>query len=136
MCSFLSIRKASLKTFSKDPKSENVKILERLSAKDKAYFVGLIEGDGWFTAGKNGAYVKYEKGIKIPKTDLPLLEKFNEIFNNKGSIIISKVSEDHIFMSTLKFSNKQFFRDVIIPIFDEFPKITDKFWKYQYFRHH
>ena len=113
-----------------------MKILQRLSAKDKTYLVGLIEGDGWFSISKNGIYAKYVKGIEIPQTDLPLLKIINEKLGNKGKFTTRKRSENHIYKSILKFGDKQFLLDVIIPIFDEFPKLTDKFWKYQLFRHH
>jgi len=38
----------------------NFEAIQRLNAGDLvfAYLVGLVEGDGWFSATKNGKYVK------------------------------------------------------------------------------
>ncbi|CAI2195684.1 8292_t:CDS:2, partial [Funneliformis geosporum] len=38
---------------------------QRLNAKDMAWLVGFVEGDGWFSITKNGIYCKYEFGIEV-----------------------------------------------------------------------
>ena len=40
---------------------------QRLNAKDMAWLVGFVEGDGWFSITKNGIYCKYEFGVSISR---------------------------------------------------------------------
>ncbi len=44
-----------------------VKDPQRLNAKDLSWFVGFVEGDGFFSVNKNGKckYAKYEFTIKV-----------------------------------------------------------------------
>nr|NP_150339.1 orf359 [Rhizophydium sp. 136]AAK84269.1 orf359 [Rhizophydium sp. 136] len=128
-----------LKTFSKTPKSENVKILERLSAKDKAYFVGLIDGSGMFHVEKNGIYVKYSLNLNVLRLNLPLLNMLNKKFGNQGVIIHRAKNINGVISSMtsiLKFSKKQFLIDVIIPIFDDYPMLITDLAQYKYFKYH
>ncbi|CAG8691111.1 13080_t:CDS:10 [Funneliformis caledonium] len=52
---------------------------QRLNAKDMAWLVGFLEGDGWFSITKNGIYCKYEFGIEVSEKDIKLLYKLKEM---------------------------------------------------------
>lgn len=74
---------------------------QRLHAKDMAWLVGFVEGDGWFSISKNGNYCKYEFGIEISKRDIQLLYKIKDILG-VGNIIIRKTRDTVIFRITSK----------------------------------
>lgn len=102
---------------------------QRLHAKDMAWLVGFVEGDGWFSITKNGNYCKYEFGIEVSQRDIQLLYKIKEMLG-VGRVSIRKTRDTAFF----KISTKNHLRDIIIPIFDSYPILTAKHWDYINFK--
>ena len=102
---------------------------QRLHAKDMAWLVGFVEGDGWFCIAKNGNYCKYEFGIELSKRDIQLLYKMKNLLG-VGVIQIRKSNLNAIFRIRSKFHLK----NIILPIFDTYPMFTAKHWDYINFR--
>lgn len=102
---------------------------QRLYAENhyKPYFVGLIEGDGWFSVSKKGMYVLYEMGISLHIRDIQLLYKIKEKLK-VGTILIQVNS------ATFRIRNKEDLINTIFPIFDDFPMLTQKKEDYIRFR--
>lgn len=115
------------------------------------YLVGLIEGDGWFSITKKGKYIMFEFGIELSIRDVQLIYKIKDLlgvgtvfFRNKeknkelDDVSIIKKSdlkpklknkrENVIF----RIRNKSHLKDIIIPIFDKYPFLTNK--QYDYIR--
>ena len=44
-----------------------------------AYFVGLFEGDGFFSISKKGKYLTYELGIELSIKDVQLIYKIKDL---------------------------------------------------------
>ena len=63
---------------------------QRLNAEHKAWFVGLIEADGWISAKKSGKYIQYELGLEMHKRELPMLHQINNMFQLQGSVYTRK----------------------------------------------
>jgi ubiquinol-cytochrome c reductase cytochrome b subunit len=102
---------------------------QRLHAKDQAWFVGFVEGDGWFSIAKNGNYCKYEFGIELAQRDIKLLYKIKK-FLGVGIIDIRKDNSSAIF----RIRSKTSLANIIFPIFDTYPMFTAKHWDYINFR--
>lgn len=102
---------------------------QRLHAKDLAWLVGFVEGDGWFSVNKNGHYCKYEFGIELSKKDIKLLYKIKTLLG-VGSVHIRESNLN----VTFKISSKIHLKNIILPIFDTYPMFTAKHWDYIYFR--
>ena len=102
---------------------------QRLNAKDMAWLVGFVEGDGWFSVTKNGNYCKYEFGIEVSQRDIQLLYKI-KILLGVGTVSIRKTKETALFI----ISSKNNLRNIIIPIFDSCPMFTTKHWDYINFK--
>lgn len=96
-----------------------------------AYFVGLIEGDGWFSVSKKGKYVMYECGIEMNIRDVQLIYKIKKVLN-VGVISFKKnlTSEKVVY----RIRNKQHLIDIILPIFDTYPMLSNKQYDYLRFR--
>jgi len=115
------------------------------------YLVGLIEGDGWFSVSKKGKYIMFELGIELSIRDIQLIYKIKDLlgvgtvfFRNKE---IKKESNDSdiVVESNLipkiknkrnnvifRIRNKSHLKEIIIPIFDKYPFLTNK--QYDYIR--
>lgn len=102
---------------------------QRLNAKNMAWLVGFVEGDGWFSVTKNGNYCKYEFGIEVSQRDIQLLYKI-KILLGAGTVSIRKTRDTALF----RISSKKHLRDIILPIFDYCPMFTTKHWDYINFK--
>jgi LAGLIDADG endonuclease len=115
------------------------------------YLVGLIEGDGWFSIGKKGKYVLFELGIELSIRDVQLIYKIKNLLGVGTVLFINKErnnelnDKDKIPESNLNYKlknkrenvifrirNKSHLKEIIIPIFDKYPFLTDK--QYDYIR--
>lgn len=95
-----------------------------------AYLVGLIEGDGWFSFSKNGKYIIYEMGIELHIRDTLLLQKIKALLGI-GNVVIYKKTN----MVRYNVRKKQHLIDVIFPIFDKYPMLSDKAITYSKFKY-
>jgi hypothetical protein len=116
------------------------------------YLVGLIEGDGWFTITKNGKYILFEFGIELSIRDIQLIYKIKELlgvgtvfFRNKefnkqlnDNLYIVKECDLNMILKTdrnnviYRIRNKSHLKEIIFPIFDKYPFLTNK--QYDYIR--
>lgn len=143
---------------------KNIKATQRLNAEnlnitkldikniynDKyAYFVGLIEGDGWFSVNKKGKYLTYEIGIELNIRDIKLLYKLKKLLGigiikirKRKTInpplvgIPAKGWHKEIELATFSIRNKKHLKEIIIPIFDKYPMLTLKQYDYINFKKH
>ena len=117
------------------------------------YLVGLIEGDGWFSVTKKGKYIMFELGIELSIRDVQLIYKIKDLlgvgtvlFRNKetkkelndaGKMIESnlepklKNKRDNVIF---RIRNKSHLKEIIIPIFDKYPFLTNKHYDYIRFK--
>lgn len=108
---------------------------QRLNAENLyAYLVGLIEGDGWFTISKNGKYLTYEIGIEINIRDIKLLYKIKSSLG-RGVIIIHRDKNNQPKSRTYRIRNKSHLKNIILPIFDQYPILSMKKHDYLRFRY-
>lgn len=114
-------------------KNSKIETINKLNKGDLnfAYLVGLIEGDGWFSITKNGKYLKYEFGIELNIRDIQLLYKIKNILG-VGLINIRKRSDNE--MCIFRIRNKSHLKDIIIPIFDKYPMLTNKQYDFLFFK--
>jgi hypothetical protein len=107
--------------------------IQRLNAGDLVfpYIVGLIEGDGWFSITKNGKYVKYEFGIELDIRDIQLLYKLKEIL---GVGIINIRERKNNKTCIFRIRDKSHLKDIVLPIFDLYPMLSNKQYDYLMFR--
>lgn len=115
---------------------KNTKATQRLNAEDLnyAYLVGLIEGDGWISISKKGKYLLYEVGIELNIEDIQLLYKIKNILG-VGKIKTRKritKTKKEIELGIFCIRNKKHLKEIIIPIFDKYPMLTNK--QYDYIR--
>ena len=101
----------------------------KLNEVGSAWFVGLIQGDGWFTVAKNGKYCKYEFGIELHIRDIQMLYKIKKALG-VGTMFIRKDQQKAMF----RIRNKNHLRAIILPIFDLYPMFSTKQLKYLKFR--
>lgn len=101
-----------------------------------AYLVGLIEGDGWVTISKKGKYLTYEVGLEMNIKDIQLLYKIKAILG-VGKIktrVRKKINNIEIKSVRYNIRNKKHLKEIIIPIFDKYPMLTNKQYDYLRFR--
>lgn len=97
-----------------------------------AYLVGLIEGDGWFTVTKKGKYVMYELGIELSIKDVQLIHKIKYLL---GLGIVSFRERKGGFKKVcLRVRNKSHLINLILPIFDKYPLLSNKQYDYLRFK--
>jgi hypothetical protein len=96
---------------------------QRLNTENQifAYLVGLIEADGWFSISKKGKYLLYEFGIELNKKDIQLLYKIKTLL---GVGNITKLKRNNMVRYNIR--NKKHLLDIIIPIFDKYPMLSNK----------
>jgi len=117
------------------------------------YLVGLIEGDGWFTVSKKGKYLMFELGIELSIRDVQLIYKIKDLLgvgtvffrnkenksileeknisvNSKSDAKLNKNRNNVVF----RIRNKSHLKEIIIPIFDKYPFLTNKQYDYIRFR--
>jgi ubiquinol-cytochrome c reductase cytochrome b subunit len=95
------------------------------------YLVGLIEGDGWFTVSKNGMYLTYEIGIELSIRDIQLLYKIKK-WLKVGIVGIKKGKNGLSDKAFFRIRNKSHLTNIILPIFDKYPILSNK--QYDYLR--
>ena len=94
--------------------------------------MGLIEGDGWFSITKGGKYLKYEFGIELGIRDVQLIYKIKDLLgvgeiNFRDTEVRSKTV-------ILRVRKKSHLINVILPIFDKYPFISNKQYDYLRFK--
>lgn len=94
--------------------------------------VGLYEGDGWFSVSKKGQYLLFEFGIELAIRDVQLIYKIKNLLG-VGVVVFrkSKTREDTVF---LRVRNKQHLINIILPIFDKFPFLSNKHYDFLRFK--
>jgi LAGLIDADG endonuclease/Cytochrome b/b6/petB len=109
------------------------KASQRLHAGDPiyAYLVGLFEGDGFFSITKKGKYLTYELGIELSIRDVKLIYKIKDLL---GIGVISFRKRKDIEMVSLRIINKDHLKNIIIPIFDKYPMLSNKQYDYLIFK--
>jgi hypothetical protein len=112
----------------------NNEALQRLHAGDLtfAYLVGLIEGDGYFSITRNGKYCKYEFGIELHIRDAQLIYKLKELLGI-GTVTFRN-SEHRSKTIIYRVRNKSDLINIILPIFDKYPLLTNKQFDYIHFK--
>lgn len=107
---------------------------QRLNAGDLifAMLVGLIEGDGWFGISKNGKYLIYEFGIEVALRDVQLIYKVKDLLGI-GTVFFRE-KEGRSKTVFLRVRNKSHLINVILPIFDKYPLLSNKQYDYLRFR--
>lgn len=129
--------------------STNLNFSQRLESGNfiYPYLVGLFEGDGWFSVSKKGKYIMYEFGIEVSIRDIQLIYKIKKILG-VGTVYIrnkSKESENLDIKSSLssknirntvifRIRNKSDLKNIILPIFAEYPMFTNKQYDYLRFK--
>ena len=96
-----------------------------------AYLVGLFEGDGFFSITKKGKYLTYELGIELSIRDVQLIYKIKSLL---GVGVVSFRKRSKIEMVSLRIRNKDHLKNVILPIFDKYPMLSNKQYDYLRFR--
>jgi len=109
--------------------STYVHALQRLNAGDLffPYFVGLIEGCGYFSISKNGLYIQFEFGMEFSLKDLPFFYKIKD----QLQIGIIRYNRNTV---SFKVINKSSLINVIFPIFDKYPFLSNKQYDYLRFK--
>jgi hypothetical protein len=113
--------------------------LQRLNTGDLffPYLVGLVEGDGFFTITKNGLYIQYEFGIELNSRDIQLLYKIKDNLG-VGTIRlrkrITKINKLEIELATFKVKDKSSLINVILPLFDKYPMLSNKQYDFLRFK--
>jgi len=119
-------------------RSLKTKATQRLNAKNLfyPYFVGLIEGDGWISVNKKGKYVCYELGIELSIKDIQLLYKIKEILGVGNITLKNRKSINGLDLKLVRFNirNKKHLKEIILPIFNEYPMITNKQYDFLRFK--
>ena len=107
---------------------------QRLNAGDLtyAYLVGLIEGDGWFSISKKGKYLLYEFGIELELKDVQLIYKIKHILG--VGTIFYRNNSGRSNTVLLRVRNKSHLKNIILPIFDKYPFISNKQYDYLRFK--
>ena len=100
------------------------------------YLVGLIEGDGWVSISKKGKYLTYEIGLEMNIRDIQLLYKIkNALGVGKIKHIVRKgIKNNEINLVRYNVRNKQHLREIIIPIIDKYPMLTNKQYDFLRFK--
>lgn len=113
----------------------NILASQRLHAENLIYpyLVGIFEGDGWFSVSKKGRYVMYELGIELHIRDVQLLYKIKTWLGvgQIGFIKSRNLSSDKAYY---RIRNKSHLRQIILPIFDKYPMLSNKQYDYLRFR--
>lgn len=95
-----------------------------------AYLVGLFEADGWFSLARKGKYLGYELGIELSIRDVQLIYKIKKLLG-VGTVHFRK-SNNRPETVIFRVRNKNNLINIVIPIFDMYPFISNK--QYDYIR--
>jgi len=138
-----------LNYLNKNNYSTNLNFSQRLESGNfiYPYLVGLYEGDGWFSVSKKGKYIMYEFGIEVSIRDIQLIYKIKKLLGvgtvyirnkSKGSenleiesFLLSKNLRNNVIF---RIRNKSHLKNIILPIFDKYPMLTNKQYDYIEFR--
>jgi len=117
---------AGVRTF-----STYVQTLQRLNAGDLffPYFVGLFEGCGYCLITKNGKYIKFEFGMELQIKNIQLLYKIKDQL--QIGTIIQRSNRDTVIF---RVRDKSSLINVILPIFDKYPFLSNKQYDYLRFK--
>jgi hypothetical protein len=112
----------------------NFEVPQRLHAGDLTYafLVGLIEGDGWFSISKKGKYLMYEFAIEVALRDVQLIYKVKDLLGI--GVVCFREKEGRSNTVILRVRNKSHLINVILPIFDKYPLLSNKQYDYLRFR--
>lgn len=101
-----------------------------------SYLVGLIEGDGWVSISKKGKYLTYEIGLEMNIRDIQLLYKIKSTLGvgNIRTIIRKGNNNNTINLVRYNIRNKKHLKEIIIPILDKYPMLTNKQYDFLRFR--
>jgi len=112
----------------------NLKASQRLNTGDLIYpyLVGLFEADGWFSLSKKGKYLTYELGIELSIRDIQLIYRIKDILG-VGTVHFRR-NKDRAETVFFRIRNKNHLMDIIIPIFDKYPFISNKQYDYLRFK--
>ena len=99
---------------------------------DYAYLVGLIEGDGWFSISKKGKYLAYEFGLELSIRDVQLIYKIKELLGI--GVVFFRKSNDRPETVFLRVRKKSHLVEIILPIFDLYPLLSNKQYDYLRFK--
>jgi len=101
-----------------------------------AYLIGLIEGEGWTSISKKGKYLIYEIGLEMNIRDIQLLYKIkNALGVGKIKFKVRKdINNNDITSAIYKIRSKKHLKEIIIPIFDKYPFLTNKQYDYLRFK--
>lgn len=107
---------------------------QRLNARDlmNIYILGFIEGDGYISVSKKGKYISYCIGIEVSIKDIKLLYKIKKHLGI-GSIntkIIKNNNNKYIETAIYRIRDKNHIKNIIIPIMDKYPLLTNKYYDY------
>lgn len=97
-----------------------------------AYLVGLYEADGWFSVTKKGKYLMYELGIELSIRDIQLIYKIKNLLG-VGTVYFRK-SNHRPETVIVRVRNKDHLINIILPIFDKYPFISNKQYDYLRFK--
>lgn len=113
---------------------KNYYIPQRLNVENLKYawLIGLIEGDGCFSVTKNGKYLKYDFSIELHIRDIQLLYKIKNLLG-VGTIYLRN-TENKSKTARFKINNKSHLKNIILPIFDKYPLLTNKIYDYLRFK--
>jgi len=113
----------------KEIRDETTCILQRLNAEDLAWFVGFVEGNGWFDMEENGPYLKYEFGIEVSIADVQLMYKIKTMLG-VGNVIIRHNRK----MVRFTISSKRHLMNIIVPIFEQYHMLSRQHCDFVLFR--
>ena len=97
-----------------------------------AMLVGLVEGDGWFSISKKGEYLMYEFGIELAIRDVQLIYKIKDLLGI--GVVSFRKTEGRSNTVSLRIRNKSHLINVILPIFDKYPLLSNKQYDYLRFK--
>ncbi|MCL6319262.1 hypothetical protein EXT67_23705 [Pectobacterium atrosepticum] len=88
------------------------------------------------TISKKGKYLLYELGIEIHIRDIQLLYKIKNIIGVGRISILRIKNKDGTIKEVCRYNvrNKNHLRNIIIPIFDKYPMLTNKYYDYLFFK--
>ena len=104
---------------------------QRLNAENLtlAYLVGLFEGDGWLSVSKKGIDFQCEVGMELHARDTQLIYKIKKLLG-VGVVSFREVKGSKKVI--LKVRNKAHLKNIMLPIFDRYPLLSNK--QYDYLR--
>ena len=97
-----------------------------------AYLVGLFEGNGFFTVTKKGDYFQCELGIELSIKDTQLIYKIKSLMGVGVVRFRDGVGRAMVYLIIRK---KDHLKEIVIPIFDKYPLLSNKQHDYLRFKY-